>query len=285
MKNTMRSYTKLVLALAAALIATGANALSYKWDFQYTANLPSSTITETSITGTGLTAGATIKLYAYSTVNTNTTSNWVLAAGTSAPNSVALPAGFTYQGDLGIGIRNHQEAAGTNEASDGTPGHAIDNKGGYTDIVVIDAGEGNTVDWTKLMIGYGWEGGAGSNGSGSTSGGAGTPEINLWSGNSLPGLGNANLGNNFCFSGCTNSLANLGFTTAQMVNVGNNTLTNTGLNGTPDGRYLVIAGELGDAFKLKQLTATGKIPEPASIALLGLGLVGLGFARRRTRSS
>jgi hypothetical protein len=61
-----------------------------------------------------------------------------------------------------------------------------------------------------------------------------------------------------------------------------------GYNANMKGRYMVAAGALGgndDAFKLKQITMTipagGSTPIPGTAVLLGLGLAGLAWTRRR----
>ena len=92
------------------------------------------------------------------------------------------------------------------------------------------------------------------------------------------------------------ALSSLGFQqiTSAISNSGNNIQqdTTTAVNSTVTGKYIVMAGRLGqgdDAFKLKSITALkqtgpGQTPAPGTLALLGLGLIGLVAVRRTARS-
>ena len=72
-------------------------------------------------------------------------------------------------------------------------------------------------------------------------------------------------------------------------NGGSNSLTVTGSNFTSTNINTVIAAAAGTSGIAFQLSASGyqaliePVPEPASAALLGAGMFGLGFARRRKR--
>src|SRR5688572_18131084 len=126
MKRTIsRGATKISLAVAAAVLATSAGAADVLWNFQNTAGLPGQSFTETSLSG-----GVTITMRAYSTTNSNNTSTWSTAQ-------------FNNQGSAGLGMTHSGE-------STNAPDHAIDSLNSKTDIVVIDAGLGNTIDWTSL---------------------------------------------------------------------------------------------------------------------------------------
>ena len=196
-----------------------------------------------SFVETSLSGGQTITMKAYSATN-NTTATWAAAS-------------FTNQNTAGLGISHSGEPSGA-------PQHAIDSISN-TDYVLIDAGVGKTFDWTSLEIGYGVDN--------STNDQA---DIKLWTGNTLPGT---LTGNNIA-----------GFSSTNLSNVGINSLTSidggSGGNLSPS-RYLIIAGDVNDAFKLKEIrgqtgTPPSQVPEPAPIALLGLGLLGFTLARRRS---
>lgn len=50
---------------------------------------------------------------------------------------------------------------------------------------------------------------------------------------------------------------------------------------SPDIAYIVVGGDLGEALMLDNLQFNLVAPEPTTFALIGLGLAGLAFARRR----
>ena len=242
-KTSSHTITKLGLAVAATLLASSAGAASFTWNFENTAGLPGSSFVETSLSG-----GQTITMKAYSATN-NTTATWTAA-------------NFTNQATAGLGILHSGEPSTA-------PQHAIDSVNN-TDFVLIDAGVGKTFDWTQLEIGYGVD----NYNTGSEI--ANQADIKLWTGNTLPGT---LTGNNIA-----------GFSQTSLSNVAINSLTSidggSGGNLSPS-RYLIIAGDVNDAFKLKEIrgqtgTPPSQVPEPAPIALLGLGLLGFTLARRRS---
>jgi hypothetical protein len=52
------------------------------------------------------------------------------------------------------------------------------------------------------------------------------------------------------------------------------------------GLFLVVGAansDSDDSFKINSLTATNPVPEPATLALLGTGLVGIAVRRRRKK--
>jgi hypothetical protein len=206
----------------------------------------------------------------------------------------------------GFGVRNGCGALGvcsrrdTNEGS--TPEHAVDNEQAV-DIVVFELPTIPNVTWSFASLSVGYT----SNDS--------SPEVNVWIGGG--GLGQNYDFSNTCFINCTtpgeSGLIQRGFTYAGRVdfNTNGNTHSNAKINAADSGsglfdnrdasavgQYIVIASSANaakwDAFKISGLKAnkidvppppdTGQVPEPGSLMLLGSGVLGLAWLRRRRQS-
>jgi hypothetical protein len=249
-KTTMRNITKACAALAVALGASAGNAASVTWNFATGCAVACNnlqTFTQTS-------GGVSVTLSAY-----YATPNGANSLAASAWAGAVFDAGSS-GGPFGLGIINPAE-------TDTVPNNSIDSSTS-TDLLVFDAGAGKTINWSTFQIE-----------SGQNNGVNGSADIKVWAGNNAIGAGTT-----------IGALAGLGYVSSTISNVPNYTGTgnidNGSLGAIGAARYLVMAGDINDAFRLKNITGTSgsggsSTPEPGSIALIGLGLLGFGIARKR----
>lgn len=175
-------------------------------------------------------------------------------------------------------------ASGTQPQGDGTGTdnqHAVDNHG-KGDLVVFQFAQNSYVPLSVILNEWICSGcvGDGKN-----------TDFSAWVGGAGKTFADFT---NFSFNDAGTKLTSNGFTQyplsgAQLEGDGNRTASlNVGAN-PPNlaGLFLVIAAdvlEINDGFKIAQLSGqVSSVPEPATVSLLGLGLVGLGLLKRRAR--
>lgn len=147
----------------------------------------------------------------------------------------------------------------------GSPNHAVDNQG-RIDVAIFEFDDPN---YQPTAFRIGWS---------NDNTGSGRPDIRAW-------IGTTNVARaSWCFSGCANTLDNLFGPSQLFANVSMNDWEE--FNGE-SGKYLIIAGASGydrsyDYFKFRSLSGTTvEVPEPGTLSLLGLSLLGFAAARRK----
>ena len=192
------------------------------------------------------------------------------ARSNSGNNSGLANATLGNYGASGYGVSNSGEG--------GSPQHAIDNDGRIDSVLVVFSAP---VRLTTVNFGWSW---SGSNNDTDFSILYSTGAVPCLNSNSYSALLNCGGGNNWNLLNNYNSSGpgpkNLGnngifarhWLVAAYGAFGNNCVGNTSSSRCDSG---------DDYFKLSSVSFVEQVPEPGTLALLGIGLVGLGFGRRR----